>query len=174
MVYHCLVNLLTVVDVPLDNISTKRPDASFRLINRLLPNPPPAWMRFLPNGKPHPNIVVEVAVQNESSTEIIDIMERYFSATTSVRVWIGMKVWLQDRKFWVAWAHRHPTGTGGVLQSQMQFPPHHASFDNPVNVIYSIPSQTVYGPGIALPPNSPLNLIIDCEQVRVAILDALS
>lgn len=88
-------------------------------------------------------------------------MERYFSPTTSVCVWIGVKIWLQSREFWVAWAHRHPTGTGGVLQSQMQFPPNHTSFENPVNVVYSIPIQIVYGSGIALPPNSPLNLVID-------------
>lgn len=58
-------SLLTSVDVILDNISKKRPDTSFRIPNRFLPTPPPAWMKFLPNGKTYPNIVVEVAVQNE-------------------------------------------------------------------------------------------------------------
>jgi hypothetical protein len=67
---------MTVVD-------KKRPDGSMRIINRLLPNPPPAWIKHLPNGKPYPNLVLEVAVMNEYPTEIIDIMNRYYCSNFS-------------------------------------------------------------------------------------------
>jgi hypothetical protein len=134
----------------------------------LLPNPPPAWIQYLPNGKPHPNIVVEVAVGNESPQEILDIMQRYFSATTSVQIWIGVKVWLAGHKFWVAWAHRNANGVGGTLVSLMQFPPNHASLSAPVNVTYLIPTSMIYGANVNLPPN------FNVDHIRHKILDALS
>jgi hypothetical protein len=56
---------LKMPDVRLYAGSIKRPDASFRIRPRALPNPPPAWLRFLPNGVPYPNVVVEVAVNHE-------------------------------------------------------------------------------------------------------------
>ncbi len=48
------------------NLSIKRPDSSYPLLADKIPLPPPNWLRFLPNGMPYPNVVVEVAVNNES------------------------------------------------------------------------------------------------------------
>jgi hypothetical protein len=155
-------------------IDKKRPDGSFRFLNRLLPNPSPAWIKYLPNGKPYPNLVVEVAVMNEDPTQITDIMNRYFSAATSVNVWVGVKVWMAEKKFWAGWASRNAAGIGGVMHTQMAWPPDNSPLDTPVNVVYSIPTQIIYGPNIPLPPNSPPNILIDVDGIRNAILDALN
>jgi len=68
-------------------------DLSFGIRPTALPNLPPAWLRFLPNGAPYPNVVVEVAVNNEGPTKLQADCHRYFSNSTSVCVWIGIEVW---------------------------------------------------------------------------------
>jgi hypothetical protein len=81
---------------------------------------------------------------------------------------------MAEKKFWVGWATRHSAGIRGVMHTQMAWPPHHSPLDTLVNVVYSIPTQTIYGPNISLPPNSPANILIDVDGIRNAILDALS
>ena len=78
--------------MPLNVRTKKRPDASFRLDQDKLPNPPPNWIVNLPNGLPTPNVVVEVAVNNEGPRQFLDDADRYFSPMTSTRVWIGCKM----------------------------------------------------------------------------------
>lgn len=51
----------------------------------------------------------------------------------------------------------------------MRLPPHHHNINTPVNLVYHIPMQTVYGPGVAIPPNSPATLDIDCDSIRAII-----
>jgi hypothetical protein len=60
------------LDVLLENMSKNDQMPLFRLINRCLLTPPPVRMKFLPNGKTYPNIVVEVAGRNEYLKEITD------------------------------------------------------------------------------------------------------
>ena len=55
----------------------------------------------------------------------------------------------------------------------MRFPPHHHPINTAVNLVYHIPMQTVYGNGIAIPPNSPATLDIDCDQIRGIIQEFL-
>jgi len=81
-------------DVRLFAGAIKCPDSSFGIRPTALPNPPPAWLRFLPNGAPYPNVVVEVAVNNEGPTKLRADCHRYFSNSTSVCVWVGIKVWV--------------------------------------------------------------------------------
>jgi len=61
------------------------------------------WMKFLPDGLRYPNIVIEVAINNESPDKLIDYANRYFSALSSVRIWIAVKVWLAEKEMlgWV-------------------------------------------------------------------------
>ena len=86
----------------LKNRSIKRPDASYCLLSDKIPVP---YLHFLPNGIPYPNVVVEVAVNNESPQRSLDDADRYFSAFTSTTVWVGVKVWVKGKKGWqmVAW-----------------------------------------------------------------------
>ena len=160
---------LTMADIRLSAGTIKRPDASYGIRPRALPNPPPPWLKFQPNGDPYPNVVIEVEVNNESALKLKQDCHRYFRSTTSVCVWIGIKIWVRGRKVWIAWADRAATGNRGVIHTNMRLPPHHHSIDTPVNLVYHIPMATVYGNGITIPPNSPPTLNIDCDAVREVI-----
>jgi hypothetical protein len=113
---------------------------------------------------------VEIAVNNEGPNKLINDAHRYFAANTSIRVWIGVKVWLQGRKFWVGWGERDPNGVGAVIHTGVSFPPNHHSIDNPVNLVYNIPMTTVYGPSVPIPASNAGTLDIDTDAVRRIIL----
>ena len=157
----------------LTNHAKKRPDYSWQIRKPRIPNPPPPWMKFLPDGLPYPNIVVEVAVNNERRKELIDYANQYFSALSSVRVWIAVKVWLQGKKFWVGWGERAPTGVGATIHSTMLWPPDHSDITVPVNTIYNIPMALIYGTGIPIPPNAPPTLDINVEEIRQVLMEIL-
>lgn len=131
---------------------------------------------MLPNdvyGLPYPNIVIEVAVNHESLDVLKDFADKYFSAMTSVRVWIAVKVWLQGKKFWVGWGERCPGGTGCRIHSTMDWPPDHSKIATPVNTIYQIPIDLVYGPGIQIPTGAPNTLDIHVEHIRREIAEVI-
>jgi hypothetical protein len=97
MVWFSFHGELILIDTVLQQ-SLKRPDASFKIAEDQIPNPAPAWLRFLPDNSPYPNVVVEIAVNNEAPNKLINDAHRYFAANTSVQVWVGVKVWLQGRE----------------------------------------------------------------------------
>src|SRR5436190_4986028 len=134
-----------------------------------IPDPPPPWMKFLPNGLLYPNIVVEVVVNNENPDKLKDCADQYFSALSSVRIWIAVKVWLEGKKFWVGWGERAPTGIDATIHTTMAWPPHHSHITVPVNTIYNIPMALIYGPGIPIPHNAPPTLDINVEEIRQVI-----
>ena len=124
------------------------------------------------NGAPYPNIVVEVAVNHESPTKLMNDCQRYFIATTSVCLWIGVKYWTADKKYWVGYAVRRPGGVGATVTSQFQFPPNHHDINVPSNIVYTVPMTTVFGPGIAFPQGMAGNAVlrIDTDIIRQKIL----
>jgi hypothetical protein len=170
MIIDCIINLRSV----------KRPDTSFHLCRNSIPEPPPAWLRFMPNGAPYPNIVVEVEVNNEidhnlhneSPTKLMRDCQRFFSRETSIRLWIGVKYWKAGKKFWVGYAVRCPDGVGATVTSQFQFPPNHHDINVATNIVYSVPMATVFGPGIAFPQGIGANAVlhIDTDVIRQTIL----
>jgi len=113
---------------------------------------------------------VEIAVNNEGPNKLINDTHRYFAANTSIRVWIGVKVWLQGRKFWVRWGERNPNGVDAVIHTGMSFPPNHHSIDNPVNLVYNIPMTAVYGPGVPIHASNAGTLDTDTDAVRRIIM----
>jgi len=117
--------------------------------------------------------VLEVAINNESPRQLIDYANKYFSALSSVRVWIAVKVWLAGKKFWVGWGERAPAGTGVTLHTTMAWPPDHSDIATPVNTVYNIPMQLIYGPDIQIPPNAPPTLDINVEEIRALIVALL-
>ena len=159
------------VDCKLNNRSIKRPDASYTIKPPHIPNPRPGWMKLKPNGIVYPNIVVEIAVNNQSPTKLLNDCERYFSRNTSIRVWIGITYWRPGRKFWVGWAERRPGGVGARMHTEMDWPPGHCSIDEQTDIIYSIPMATIFGPNITIPPNISHNLLIDTDEIRLEILN---
>ena len=159
------------VDCKLNNRSIKHPGASYTVKPPHIPNPRPGWMKLKPNGIVYPNIVVDVAVNKESPTKLLNDCQRYFSRNTSIRVWIGIKYWGAGRKFWVGWAERRPGGDGVRVHTGMDWPPRHHSIDEQTDIVYSIPMATVFGPNITLPPNLAQNLLIDTDEIRLEILN---
>jgi hypothetical protein len=153
-----------------DPPSIKRPDGSWKLVLSRLPHPPPAWIVILPFGAACPNVVLEVAVNNESFCTLISDSHRYFTPHTSVTVWIGVKVYVDSQRFWVGWAERAPDGTGAVLHTEMPFPPTRCRrYTEPVGVVYHIPMQTVFGVGIPVPAELGDTLDIDVDQIAQSI-----
>ena len=156
--------------------SKKSPDASFRIRKSHIQNPRPAWIKLLPNSPynlPFPSIVVEVAVNDEDPDMLQAFAQRYFAASTSIRLWVGVKIWLTENRFWVGSGERRPTGTGCCLTSAMAWPPNAWSITTPVNLVYQIPMATVYGPGIIIPANAPATLDVSVEEIRQEIIDVI-
>jgi len=160
-----------VTDVRLNNRSIKRPDASYKIRRSQIPQQRPAWLKFQPNGHPYPNVVIEVSVNHEEPQRLLADMQRYFTPFTSTRVWIGVKYWTAERKFWVGWAERRRHGVGGRLHTQMSWPPDHHDINVATNIVYNIPMTTIYGPNIPMPQGLPLTVTLDTDIIRLTILD---
>jgi len=164
-----LIGRLHANDMQLTPRTLKRPGMSFGLQSSAIPNPPPTWLKFLPQGHAAsflPSIVAEVNVTDESPSVLLNYAQKYFSESTSVRIWVGVKVWLRSRQFWVGWGERQVNGSGCQVHSSMAWPPNSSSINTPVNIIYRIPMTMVYGPGLAMPPDAPATLDIDVEEIR--------
>lgn len=166
--------LRITIDVRINNRSIKRPDSSFKIRPSQIPVSPPNWLKMQPNGHPYPNIVVEVAVNHESPQKLLGDMQRYFSRRTSIRVWIGVKYWAAERKFWVGWAERRVGGVGGKLHTQMQWPPNHHDINISTNIVYNISMPTIFGPNIPMPPGLSPTLTIDTDVIRLMILEEVN
>jgi len=126
-----------------------------------------------PYNLPFPSIVVEVAVNDEGPDMLQAFAQRYFAVSTSIRLWVGVKIWLKEYRFWVGWGERSPTGTGCCLRSAMAWPPNAWSITTRVNLVYQIPMTTVYGPGIPIPANAPATLDVSVEEIRQEIIDVI-
>ena len=163
-------------DIHLSNRSLKRRDTSFRIRKSEIPNPRPLWLKLLPNDPfelPFPSIVVEIAVNNESPSILQDFAQKYFADTTSIRLWVGVKIWMAEKKFWVGWGERRPGGQGCRIHTSMAWPPNTWTLATPVNTIYQIPVDVAYGPGIPVPANAPATLDISVEEIRQEILGSI-
>jgi hypothetical protein len=91
----------------------------------------------------------------------------------SVRVWVGVQVWTVEKKFWIGWGERLQTGIGAQIHSVMPFPPDGNNIETPVNHIYQIPRDTVYGPGINVPPGDQATAEINIDHIRELLLEIL-
>jgi hypothetical protein len=162
-------------DLPLSNIFKKRPDSSCRIRQSRLPNPLPPSIKIIPGSifnVPFQSIVIDVAVNHESLAMFQRFADSYFSAHTSINVWIGVKIWIEGKKYWVGWAERQAGSTGCTIHSQTAWPPQHSSILTPINLIYNIPMDLVYG-AIPIPPGAPNALQIDVESIRTEILEII-
>ena len=97
------------------------------------------------NDMPYPNIVVEIAVNNESAMKLRNNFQRYFIATISVCLWIGIKYSTASKKFWVGFVVRYPDGVEATITSQFQLPSNHHDINISMNIVYSMPMMTVFG-----------------------------
>lgn len=147
--------------------------------------PPPTrqnGLMLMPGiNKHYPSFVVEVAYKNETMERLLsDASEKYFTAVTSVRAWLGIKI--NDstkprlRTFWAARGVRAAHGIGMVIRDTttdangndtvlpVDLPANRA----PLLGQFSIPSAHIYHPHI-VPPAVSQFIIIPFEEVRFAI-----
>jgi hypothetical protein len=159
------------IDVILFHNSVKRPDSSFALRRNRLPTPIPEWIRFQ-DGCPYPNIVIEVVLDGESKTSLIDKAHRYFSEITSITTWIGVKVNVQEQSLWLGWGERNDSGVGAIIHDDMLNPvplgtPCELALGTPCELVYRIPMEKVLGPGIPM-EGCPTTLNINVESIRLS------
>jgi hypothetical protein len=153
--------------VDMNGRTSKCPSLSLRLQNDLLPDPPPAWLKYQLNGKPYPNVVCEVSTTNEFPRHD-DLIDAYLSSETSVLLYIGVRVWITSRKFWVVIKKRMRYGHS--VAYQMPLAPCHASLMEPLKGVLHIPASKVYGRGIPVPEKACEGYFLDLDELRLEIL----
>jgi hypothetical protein len=108
---------------------------------------------------------------------IEDASKKYFTATTSVQVWLGIKIFHDDnptqRRFWGLWGVRSLFGVGMVhRETTANINGNEACLDVhsdvPLVDQFRIPSRYIYYPH-DVPENVSPNLIIRWEMLRLAI-----
>jgi hypothetical protein len=136
--------------------SDKAPDGHWQLSPARIP---PQFRNSFPlnprSGLIAPGLVLEVAVSNETMPVLTQIdLGRYFAAGTGTRVWIGVKIFCDDRnnppthRWWCGWAARDQAQNGVFLNIATL----HAE---------SMPIVTSHNTPLATPTNPPLIFHID-------------
>ena len=105
--------------------------------------------------------------------KLLDYADKYFSALSSVRLWIGVKVWVREKKFWVGWGERSPTGIDATIPYNNGL----ATESFKYQCFRQHGLQYPYGPylwtWILIPPTAPPILDINVEEIREVIVDIL-
>lgn len=121
-------------------------------------------------------MVFEYAVTHESRERLLsDAKEKHF-INTSIMVWIGLKVKLNEKQdsgdFWLRWRRRRAIGSGLRLKQQTEdangfaiFVPIHTQ--NPLTNGLNIFSQAIFA--LLRPPANSFNLLLAFDDVRLAI-----
>jgi hypothetical protein len=133
--------------------------------------------------KHFPTVVVEAGYRNETRAQLTnDASTKYFHATTSVQLWIGLKVNHnndpQRMTFFGIWGIRNATGMG--LNEQEYFQDGNGTeivypifSPNPLVGQFTIPSEHFFVRG-QVPQNVPANFILSYETIRLTLQDALT
>ena len=72
---------------------------------------------------------------------------------------------------WVGLSER-PRGSTLLSTLNLQWPPNHATYTVPTNIVYQIPMATVFGAGVPIPAGVAPTLDIDTDLIRGVILAA--
>ena len=159
-----------------DEGGCKQPDQSYTPDNL----PPPSRnnkVKLQANGDNFPSLVLEVAVSNEDRQRLInDACTKYLTETTSVKVWVGIKVdktVIGREVFWAGWGRRKLVGKGLKLEEQTE--------DDDGSTIFlpvalpagvqgllgnlEIPSQLIFEPK-DVPATSPPTFTLPFEDIR--------
>lgn len=131
-------------------------------------------LKYQPGTFQHfPTLVVEVAVRNEDRERLlVDAEQKTFNVSTSVQVWIGVKIDLAQNTFWAGWGRRALVGHGLRLEQQTEDATGNSTFlpiyPWPANNLFgqfSIPSRLILYPNL-VPANIPGDLVITFEEIR--------
>jgi hypothetical protein len=137
------------------------------------------------NGKMLPQLVLEVAVANETMPRLTQIdLVRYFAPGTGTRAWIGIKNFKDDRntppvhRWWCGWATRD--FQGGVfldsatmhVESMPILATNNVPISTPTAITFHIDVDILLHP-MPRPQGYPATLNIDMERVRQLAIDWL-
>ena len=152
-------------------------------MNRL-PNLQPGLNPFPVNaatGELVPQLVLEVAVSNESMPILIDTdLVNYFAPGTGTRAWIGVKIFKSSSSngtycWWAGWARRKMVNGQFVnqpessLESMPRVNTHNVPIMQPTNLVFHIDVITLLHP-CQPPANYPPTIDINLEDVRQVML----
>jgi hypothetical protein len=175
-----------ITDVNLVPGSDKQPDGHWRIDPTRLQNPPPPGT-FAINSATNlmsPQIVLEVAVSNESMPMLTNIdLIKYFGPGTGTRCWIGLKLFKANTptgttRWWAGYAMRKRVN--GVFVDEpdisVESMPIVATNNVPVtqltNITFHVNVDTIIDP-CQRPPAYPATIDIDLEEVRQVIIKKL-
>jgi hypothetical protein len=170
-------------DVSLDNLNVKEPGGHWTINLNALPNsPPPGTFVVGAGGNLAPQLVLEVAVSNETMPTLTQTdLARYFAAGTGTRWWVGIEVFKDPdgtNRWWAGHASRRIVN--GQFQNVADISPESMSTVQTNNVDLNIPTSlwfhiqvsTLIHP-CAAPANYPATLDIDLENIRQLIVSLL-
>jgi hypothetical protein len=177
---------LNVTDVNLVPGCDKQPDGHWAInVARLLNPPPPGTFPInAATNKIAPQLVLEVAVSNETLPILADRdLARYFGPGTGTRSWIGIKVFKSDNvggvhRWWAGHATRKLVQ--GVFLDEAEISqesmPRVARNNEPLtqvtNRFFHIDVAILLHP-CPVPPNYPATLDINLEEVRELIMSTI-
>lgn len=162
--------------------SDKAPDGHWRIHPGRIP---PQFSNSFPinpvDGKIAPGLVFEVAVSNETMPTLTQRdLDRYFAAGTGTRLWLAVKVFLDDRnnppthRWWAGWAARNRGPNGNFLNSATIHPEsmaivtnHNALLSAATNppMIFHLDVAILLDP-MPIPIGYPNTLDINMEEIR--------
>jgi hypothetical protein len=152
------------------NGNSKSPDASF--VPKTISIPPALAQPGLvsvdfPHGIPFPTIVFECAYQNEKWPQLLsDARNKTFARTTSVQVWVGIKIYQPSREMRAVWGKRRAKG----YDTRMMKVTRRISVDRPTRITFTIPAALVFWGCPQIPPYLVgTDYVLELDAVRQAI-----
>jgi hypothetical protein len=154
----------------------KQPDQSFQPRGLPAPSTQNGILHQPGTSQPFPSFVIEIAFCHEDRELLIsDAVQKYFNQNTSVKLWLGIKIYKTRRTWWGGWGVRAATGYGLRMCEQTEDammvstdmsvdpPP-----DGPLAGEFRLPSSLLYDP-LPIPAGDPLQLVLPFEELRQEI-----
>jgi hypothetical protein len=124
-----------------------------------------------------PSVVFEIAVSNEDRERLLkDADEKYFSESTSVQAWWGVKLDITtpgEFCFWSGWGTRSLSGAGLRLEQQSEDEDGSSTFfplhtDVAISQTFQILANLFYHP-LPVPAGRPRYFVVDLENLRESL-----
>lgn len=116
-------------------------------------------------GDPYPTVVFECGFTNEDWGKLIgDARTKSFSPTTSIQVWIGCKLYKQNRTFRCVWGRRRAIGYDMRIMRKSP----RMSLDVPTTRIFTIPTNLIYW-GAPIPAHIQADFALPLDDIRTNV-----
>ena len=120
-----------------------------------------------PNGVPFPTIVFECAYGNETWPRLLsDARNKTFARSTSVQVWVGIKIYQSSREMRAIWGKRRVKGYDmRIMKVTRRF-----SVDKPTRITLAIPADLIFWGCPEIPQYLVgTSCVIELEEIREEI-----